>query len=290
LSTVDAPAKINLTLEVLGKRSDGYHEIRSIIQTISLCDTLRFSAAENIEIKCALPGWSSEQSLVSKAINLIKNTSASEGRVIIDVEKRIPLTAGLGGDSSDAAAVLLGLNELWRLGLSSERLHDLASQLGSDVPFFLTGGTALIEGRGEKITPQPSVPHRFVILVNPVVAHLPGKTARAYSSLRPDYFTDGKITEKMVQDLKAGQRFSPNSLFNVFENVFFTQDSELKTFRDHIRKIGAPFVHLAGSGPAMFTLTDNQSEAEELTKRLKNQGMEVHLAETYNQGVTLITG
>jgi 4-diphosphocytidyl-2-C-methyl-D-erythritol kinase len=290
LLTVKAPAKINLTLEVLGKRPDGYHEIRSIIQTISLCDTLHFSSAENVEIRCALPGWSSRESLVSKAVSLIKNTFTYEGGVTIEVNKRIPLMAGLGGDSSDAAAVLLGLNELWGLDLSLERLHYLALQLGSDMTFFLTGGTALMEGRGEKITSLPSFPHQYVILVNPSVPRQPGKTAAAYSSLQPAHFTDGKITSKLTRDLETDQDFNEDRLFNVFENVFLIRNSELTTYREHIKKIGATHVHLAGSGPAMFTLIEDKKGAEDLTTRLKNQGMEIYLVKTFNKGVTLVTG
>lgn len=288
--TVEAPAKINLTLEVLGKRPDGYHEIRSIIQAINLCDTLRFDAAENVQIRCSIPGWFAEQSLISKAVSLVQISSGHKHGVAIEIEKHIPLMSGLGGDSSGAAAVLLGLNELWRLDLSSERFHALAAQLGSDVSFFLTGGTALMEGRGERIKALPSFPHHYVLLVNPSVPHLPGKTAAAYSSLRPAYFTDGHITEKLLQDLEKGKRFGQESLFNVFENVFFTRNSELNTYREHIKKIGAPYVHLAGSGPAMFTLIEDKNESVDLATRLKNQGMEVYLVETRNKGVTLVTG
>jgi 4-diphosphocytidyl-2-C-methyl-D-erythritol kinase len=277
---IEAPAKINLTLEVLGKRLDGYHEIRSVVQAISLCDTLRFSSSKNIEIRSTSSGWSAEQSIIPKAMRVIKTITGYVGGVVIEVEKRIPLMAGLGGDSSDAAAVLRGLNELWRLGLSQEKLLELAPQLGSDVAFFLYGGTALMEGRGEKITPLPSFPHHYVVLVNPATPHLSGKTAAVYAKLQKSHYTNGRITGQLVQDLKSGSEFNPARLFNTFENVVFTRGAELTTYRSHIRKSGASHVHLAGSGPALFTLFKDRTRAEDLFVRLKNQGMETYLVET----------
>ena len=278
--TVEAPAKINLTLEVLGKRPDGFHEIRSMVQAISLCDIFRFSNADNIEIRCTLPGWSAQQSLVSKAVDLLTNTCGYKGGAIIQVEKQIPLMAGLGGDSSDAAAILRGLNEFWHLGLTWTKLLELAPLLGSDVPFFLIGGTALMEGRGDKITPLPLLSHHYFVLVNPSVPHLPGKTAAAYSSLRQSHFTDGQISGKLIDDLKSGKELEPERLYNVFENVFLKRGSELVKYRDHITKIGAPNVHLAGSGPSLFTLIKEKVIAADLAARLKSQGMETYLVET----------
>jgi 4-diphosphocytidyl-2-C-methyl-D-erythritol kinase len=277
--TLEALAKINLTLEVLGKRPDGYHEIRSVIQTISLCDILSFSASKDIEIHSMSPGWIAEQSIVPKAVSLVKKLTGYNGGVVIDIKKGIPLMAGLGGDSSDAAAVLRGLNELWRLSLSQEKLLQLAPQLGSDVAFFINGGTALMEGRGDKVKQLPLFPHHYVVLVNPTVQHLAGKTATAYAKLQPSHYTDGSITEQLVVDLKEN-KFNPARLFNTFENIAFTRGAELTTYRSHVRKIGAPHVHLAGSGPALFVILKDRAQAEDLAMRLKNQGMEIYLTET----------
>lgn len=277
--TVKVPAKINLTFEVLGKRSDGYHEIRSVVQAISLCDTLSFSPDENLKINSSLPGWSAQQSIIPKAVRLLKTASGYSGGAVIKIDKRIPLMSGLGGDSSDTAAVLFGLNKLWQLKLPVEKLLELAPQLGSDVAFFLYGGTALMEGRGEKITPLPSFPHHYVVLVNPAVPHPSGKTAAMYARLQPGHYTDGRITERLVQDLKSGKEFHPGRLFNTFENVIFTRDSILTTYRSHIRKLGAPHVHLAGSGPALFTLLKDRKQAEDLALRFQNQDMETYLVD-----------
>jgi len=280
--TILAPAKLNLTLEVLVKRPDGYHEIRSVIQTISLCDRLTFRASPSVDIRTKSPQWSAEKSLVSKTVNLVRETIGVTGGIAIEIENCIPLISGLGGDSSAAAATLRGLNQVWELNLSEEKLFELAAQFGSDVPFFLHGGTAMMAGRGEVVTPLPSLPHHWVVLVMPDVPHPPGKTARLYASLNTSHFTDGRITEQLVKEMKEGRE--PSTLFNTFENVAFARGSELKVYRDHICKLGAPHVHLAGSGPALFTLFKDKTEAEELFTHCQQQNMETYLVETLNNG------
>ena len=278
--TIEAPAKINLTMEVLGTRPDGYHEIRSVIQTLKFCDYLQLAPAEGIQVACNMPDWSLEQSLVTKAIKLLQAATGCTKGATIKITKRIPLLSGLAGDSSDAAAILRGLNQLWQLELLQQQLQEITQQLGSDVTFFLTGGTALMEGRGEKIMPLPPVPHQWVILISPKVLILPDKTKRLYSMLKPCHYSDGTITDKLAADLKSGRKFKASSLFNVFENVAFTRGEELTHYRDHILKIGASNIHLAGSGPTLFTLLDDKSQAEDLLTRLKNQGLETFLTET----------
>ncbi len=278
--TLRAPAKINLTLEVLGKRPDGFHEVRSVMQAINLCDTLRFNLSQDLAFKSDMPGWSAKESLVAKVVSLLQQTAGSAKGARIEVGKRIPLMSGLGGDSSDAAASLRGLNELWKLGLSSEEVLGLARQLGSDVAFFLYGGTALAEGRGEVVTSLPAVPHMWVVLAVPPVPRLPGKTGRLYASLKPAHYTDGHLTGKMVEALRAGGEFEPSLLFNTFANVAFARNSELSVYREHILKLGAPHVHLAGSGPTLFTLLNDRAQAEGLSLRLQQQRLECYLAET----------
>ena len=276
--TVKAPAKLNLTLEVLGKRPDGFHEIRSVLQTIDLCDTLHFGTGQGISFQCDMPGWSAEESLVSKAASLLQEVAGGSQGASIKIEKRIPLMSGLGGDSSDAAAVLRGLNELWGLGLPQEKLPGLAAQLGSDASFFLQGGMALVEGRGERVSPLPSLPNIWVVLVVPDVPGKAGKTARMYQSLTAPHYTDGKITEKLVDVIKGGGEFNTSMLFNTFENIAFDDFNIRRAYVEHLIKLGAPNVHLAGSGPALFTMFKNKTQAEDLYIRCKDQGMETYLA------------
>ena len=276
--TVSAPAKLNLTLEVLGKRPDGYHEIRSVLQTIDLCDTLRFEAGRGITFRCDMPGWLAEKSLVSRAVALLQEAAVGSYGATIEIEKRLPLMSGLGGDSSDAAAVLRGLNELWKLDLSPEKLLDLAAKLGSDVAFFLQGGTALAGGRGDIVKPLPGLSNLWFLLVVPDVPRESGKTGRLYAKLNAGHYTDGNITEKLVETLHKGEEFSPSLLFNTFENIAFDCFKGLMDYKEHILKLGAPRVHLAGSGPTLFTVFEDRAQAGDLYTRCKQQGMEVYLA------------
>ncbi|MFC1909006.1 4-(cytidine 5'-diphospho)-2-C-methyl-D-erythritol kinase [Chloroflexota bacterium] len=277
---VQAPAKLNLTLEVLRQRADGFHEIRSVIQAINLCDTLTFQSSRKVTVKSTAPDWVPEASLVSRAVSLLQEATGYSKGALIEIDKRIPLVAGLGGDSSDAAATLLGLNRLWGLDLPQEKLLEMAMQLGSDVAFFLYGGTALAEGRGETVTPLPPLPQIWVLLVIPEIPPLPGKTGQLYASLNASHYTDGQITQRLVEALQAGGEVKPSFLFNTFENVAYDRFPELKAYRDHLTKLGISDIHLAGSGPTLFTMLKDKSKAEDLYTRCRQQGMEVYLVET----------
>ena len=281
--TVQAPAKINLTLEVLAKRGDGFHEVRSVMQAISLHDRLHFRPSREISFRSNMPGWIAEESLVAKTVALVKETTGCTKRAEIEIEKQIPLLSGLGGDSSDAAAILRGLNQLWELGLSQSELVEMAAKLGSDVVFFLYGGTALVEGRGEIVTPLPPLPHSRVILVVPSVARPPQKTAQLYARLKTSDYSDGQITQRLVAALKAGRGFEPARLFNVFDRIALIQFAGLNKYREQMMSLGAPNVHLVGSGPALFALVEDKAQAEELYRRLRQQRLEAYLAEALTE-------
>ncbi|HLX57887.1 MAG TPA: 4-(cytidine 5'-diphospho)-2-C-methyl-D-erythritol kinase, partial [Ktedonobacteraceae bacterium] len=152
---VRAYAKINLTLEVTGRRADGYHELATVMQTVDLHDTLCLTAGGDgrVRVECTRAELSNEENLAAQAARLLRERFALSQGVLIELRKRIPVAAGLGGGSSDAAAVLLALRQWWRLPLSLPELQAMAATLGSDVPFFLTGGLAFCVGRGERVTP-----------------------------------------------------------------------------------------------------------------------------------------
>lgn len=278
--TVLAPAKLNLTLEVLAKRDDGFHEIRSVIQTIDLCDSFSFQSRRDVVFKSAMAGWIAEESLVSQAAGLLRQVTGCTKGATIGVEKRIPLMSGLGGDSSDATAVLQGLNQLWELGLSLAELRELALRLGSDVSFFLYGGTALLEGRGEMVTPLPPLARHWVVLLIPSLPRLKGKTKQLYAGLKTTDHTDGRITRRLVEEIEAGREPRLSLLFNTFENIAFTHFPGLTEFRERMMLAGAADVHLAGSGPTLFSLFNDRSRAEKLHLALEQQGLESYLAET----------
>jgi len=273
-----APAKINLTLEVLGRRPDGFHELKSVVQTVSLHDEVYLEESEETIISSDSNEWDSQKSLVSTAVNLLREATGANRGVTIKIVKNIPLVSGMGGDSSDAAAVLRGLNEIWNVGFSFNQLYKIAEQLGSDVPLFLYGGTLLIEGRGEKVTTLPPVSFFRAMIVMPSVSRSPGKTARLYASLDTNHYTDGTITLRMVESIKKGQPLSPELLFNTFENVVFNPSHELAKYQRHLQKLGLSHVHLTGSGPAMFALLNDRVE-DGITRQIEVSGMKTFIVQ-----------
>jgi 4-diphosphocytidyl-2-C-methyl-D-erythritol kinase len=282
LITLTAPAKINLTLEVLGRRDDGYHEVLTVMQAISLADTLRFERADRLSFSSDSEEWSAEKSLVSKAALLLQRSAQIGIGAEIHVSKHIPFSAGLGGDSSDAAAVLTGLDRLWGLAHSKGALEALARELGSDVAFFIHRGTALASGRGEIVRPLNDIPRRWIVVVLPLGPPMQAKTAAMYSRLKTQHYTDGIITARLVGALESGA-FDDGMLFNTFENVAFDMHAGLETTRAHLIKMGAKAVHLAGSGPAMYVMLQSRLEAEEMAGRIAGQGLRPFVAQTVAQ-------
>jgi len=187
---VSAQAKINLTLEVLGRRDDGYHQVRTILQTVDLADRLVIDPSSGLQVECDQPEINGESNLVWTAATALADHCGISPRARIVIKKGIPVSMGLGGGSSDAAAALIALNEMWELGLSHGDLAGIAAGIGSDVAFFLTGGTALAEGRGELITQLPALPSIALTLICPG-ATLSRKTAVMYSWLNLAHYSDG---------------------------------------------------------------------------------------------------
>jgi 4-diphosphocytidyl-2-C-methyl-D-erythritol kinase len=275
-----AQAKINLTLEVLRKRPDSYHEIRSVVQTINFLDKLNFHPSSRLEFTCSLPEWSAEKSLVFKAAELLYSTTGAKLGAYIEIEKRIPLSSGLGGDSSDAAAVLRGLNLLWKLELSLRDLIKIGAQLGSDVILFLYGGTLLMEGRGEKIRALPSMPHLNIILLMPAIDRVENKTRQMYGRLTPSDFSDGKASDKLVKILESAGEYPETRVYNVFEKQAASFFKGLKQSSLKFHQAGATSVHLAGSGPTLFSLIKEDNEAAGIHKRLREMGQEAYLVKS----------
>ena len=275
-----AYAKINLTLEVMGKREDGYHEIASVVQAISLCDILSFQPREHIYLACNIPQLVSPNNLVFKAAKSLQDFTGSSGGAAISLEKAIPLASGLGGGSSDAAVTLQALNEIWGLNLASENLERMAANLGSDIFFFLSGGmTALVEGRGEEVTRLPPLTKTWVVLVKPPM-EIANKTQKMYASLDPSHFTQGESTQKVVELIKRGERITSQFCYNVFNEVASSFFPGLDEYRLRFLAAGASQVHLAGTGPTLFTLAEERAQGEEICRRLKKERIEVYLTET----------
>jgi 4-diphosphocytidyl-2-C-methyl-D-erythritol kinase len=274
--TAYAPAKVNLVLEVLGKHND-YHQISSIVQSIDLCDVLNFQLDEEICFDCADPDLKRDN-LVTQAAALLKERTQYRWGARIELRKHIPWGVGLGGGSSDAAATLVALNELWRLGLHIPELVHLASKLGSDVPFFIHKGTALVEGKGEKVTPLPSLPSTSYVLLVPPIVKMSGKTKQMYNNLRVADFTERQFVERALVSLSQGKSIPYDLMFNVFERIAFDLFHKLDEYRKIFRAEGAPRIFLAGSGPCLFTFFSEMKEAGELFSRLQKRKLECYMA------------
>jgi 4-diphosphocytidyl-2-C-methyl-D-erythritol kinase len=277
--TVYAPAKINLVLEVLGKNND-YHRISSIVQSIDLCDVFNFQLDEEICFECDETSLKSGNLVIQAATLLKESTKCSLG-ARIELRKHIPWGVGLGGGSSDAAAALLALNELWGLGLPLSELAPLASKLGSDVPFFIYRGTALVEEKGEKVTPLPSLPSTCFVLLVPPLPKVSDKTKKMYNNLDAAYFTKGQFVQAVLSSLMQRKAIDPGLMFNVFEKVAFDFFPGLDKYRKILEEAGAPRVYLAGSGPCLFTFFSGEEKAGELFSRLGEQGLECYLASPF---------
>ncbi len=281
---VSAYAKVNLTLEVLYKREDGFHEIRSVLQTISLADEISFEPAPTLEFVCDDPKANQidliERSVL-KAVNLLlRGMDHCAGAKICLRKLNVPRAAGLGSSSSVPAAVLRGLNALWDLNLPADKLRQMAALIGSDTAFFIEGGTALAQGRGEQIIPLPSSPLTWMVLLKPTIDPIENKTAHMYGLLNSSHFSDGACSERLVSHLKQGEGLQSKLLCNTFENVAFDAFAPLSTYRQGFLDAGARSVHLAGAGPALFTLVPDRKTGENLEKRLKEQNLEAYLVHT----------
>ena len=285
---IKAHAKINLTLEALGRRPDGYHEVRTLLQTVDLADDLQIGASTRIELECSQPGLEGPDNLVWKAADALRKASGCDRGARIELKKHIPIGAGLGGGSSDAAATLRALNDLWELGMGDDELQPIAASLGSDVPFFLRGGTALGEGRGDRITGLPDTPRHWLVLAYPpeggaTVPPGASKTARLYSLLTPENYSDGGRTRDLVHELKAG-RLRDDLLYNVFEGVAAAAFDGLRDARLEMQRAGAAGVHLSGAGPALYAFVPSREDGEGMARSIKTRGLGACCARTYSSG------
>ena len=274
---VRAPAKINLVLEVLGKRSDGYHEIKSIMQAVSLFDVLSFEKSDRLEIGCSLSALQSADNLVIQAAEALRKKAGFGGGVRIRLEKTIPLDSGFGGGSSDAAAALVGLNKLWSLDLYPKELAEIAADIGSDVPFFIYGGTCLAEGRGDRITPLPDMAETYYLLVRPEIQIQPGKTGRLYGMLGPGAFTEGRYADKAGEQVRRERKISPHLLYNAFDKVALHAYHGMENYWTRISRLVGGDIHLAGSGPALFAVMGGRPQAEALKLKLASNGLKSYV-------------
>lgn len=275
---VQAYAKINLTLDVLGRRADGYHTVATVMQTVDLHDTICLTTTDYDRMNCTVPTLSNDENLALRAAQLLRQHLELTQGVLIELHKRIPIAAGLGGGSSDAAAILLALQQWWRLQLSPTDLLTIAASLGSDVPFFLHGGLALCQGRGEQVTPLachwPKV-MRWLLLLKPAISV---STAAVFRSLPASDYSDGTHSQAVCAALHAGTMPQAEDLHNSLERSVLEQYPEIAQAREDFLEAGASLVRLSGSGSTLFAPFAELARATQVQQQLQTQGYEVYLS------------
>ncbi|WP_204519756.1 4-(cytidine 5'-diphospho)-2-C-methyl-D-erythritol kinase [Brevibacillus fulvus] len=277
--SVKAPAKINLTLDVLYKRPDGYHEVEMVMTTVDLADRVDLIPLDHDEIRldCSASFVPDDiRNHAFKAAYLLKERYRVKKGVRIYIDKKIPVAAGLAGGSSDAAAALRGLNRLWNLGLSMEELAQIGAEIGSDVPFCLYGGTALAKGRGEKLIPLSSPAPCWVVLAKPPVGV---STADVYGGLRVNEIKAHPATDNMIRAIEE-QNFSMmcQSLGNVLEEVTMKLYPQVRQIKELMLATGAEGVLMSGSGPTVYALVQKEMKAQRLYNALRGFVKDVYAA------------
>ena len=270
---LQAFAKINLGLDVLGKREDGYHEVRMIMQTIRMYDQLdmRKSVEPGIHLttnKKYIPV--DENNLVWRAAKLMMDTCGIMEGVSIHLHKVIPVAAGMAGGSSDAAATLGGMNRLFHCGLSKEKLMELGVQIGADVPYCVLRGTALAEGIGEKLTVLPPMPDCWILIGKPGISV---STKYVYTTLDLNTDTVHPDIDGMKKALGDGNLYGiTERMGNVLQDVTIPAYPEVERIKEQMKTLGAVNAMMSGSGPTVFGIFDNEEKAQEACQKLRESG------------------
>ncbi|HWI63542.1 MAG TPA: 4-(cytidine 5'-diphospho)-2-C-methyl-D-erythritol kinase [Symbiobacteriaceae bacterium] len=280
---LQSPAKINLSLNVLGKRADGYHDVDMVMIPVGLADTLRLSTAADIQVICTPdvagpPG----ANLAFRAAQALKAATGYPGGARIELTKVIPVAGGLAGGSTNAAAVLVGLNRLWETGLTGTDLEALAVKLGADVPFFITGRPARVQGIGERLRPVPIAQELWFVLATPPVAKSTGNVYRLLDELEQVNQPDVDAMEAAIAtgDLPAVGA----ALGNVFEQVMLPRHPEIADLKAFMVREGAVGALMSGAGPTVFGLMRDEAAAHQLKQRLGGLGQRAFVASSLNQG------
>lgn len=280
-----ALAKINLGLDILRKREDGYHEVRMIMQTIQMYDVLEMKKKETPGISLSvnypfIPN--DERNLVYKAAKLLMDEFQVEKGVSIRLDKFIPVAAGMAGGSSDAAAALVGINRLFKLGLSEQELMERAVNIGADVPYCVMRGTALAEGIGEKLTRIRQVPQCYILVGKPAINV---STKVAYESLKLNEIQTHPDIDGMIHDIEDGDLYSMVSrMGNVFEPGIIGKYPVIQEIKDLMEANGALKAMMSGSGPTVFGVFDDKDKMEKAAELLRESKLAktVFATETYN--------
>lgn len=277
---IKAFAKVNLSLDVTGKRDDGYHTLSSVFQSVSLCDIVEIEKSDSISVKCSDLSLNGEDNLCNTAAVKFFEVAKIQGGAEIFIEKHIPLAAGLGGGSADASAVLKGLNELYGKPLSEQKLLEIALSLGADVPFCMVGGTKLCEGIGEIMTELPSLPECYIIIAK---KGQKSSTGDMYKALDSNTNRKKSDVEKIKSGLETGSLIEIFSgAYNCFESV--CEQSALKEAREIASFNDAVYCGLSGAGPSVIAVYDNPNKALKGLDAFQTYGFQSFLAEPTEVG------
>jgi 4-diphosphocytidyl-2-C-methyl-D-erythritol kinase len=283
-----ASAKVNLVLEVLGKRDDGYHELVTVMQAVDLSDRITLEDGEELTLGGRAVGVpTDDRNLALRAARALREAAGVDRGARITLDKRIPVAAGLGGGSADAAAVLVGLNRLWRLRWPIPRLEEVATGLGMDVPFFLRGGTALATGRGERIEPLRGRALGLV-LVNPRFAV---STAEMYARVTPEMYTDGRHAKTLCAGVggRSPARVAAN-LYNGLQEPALAAYPPIGRIRAALLAAGALGALMSGSGPTVFGVARSFEHARQIRRRLTRGAWDCWAVRTLNGPAVRIVG
>ena len=272
MTTIEAKsfAKLNLTLEVLGKRTDGFHEISSIMQTISLADHIEVMPARELSLECDLSSINNNANLAMRAACLLRKRLNIRDGAHIRITKEIPLAAGLGGGSSNAVVALKLLKSLWAVEVTDTDLSKLVAEIGSDLPFFLNGGTAIVQGRGERVRQIPNTKPSFFVVVVPEL-NVKDKTKVMYSKLRRSDFTSGGLSRKLEARIRLGGDVPDQLLHNAFQNILLGTVPSVRKSYEALQAVGREEIHLTGSGPSLFSRVSSRDSGRAIQLLLKHQ-------------------
>ncbi|ABY91907.1 4-(cytidine 5'-diphospho)-2-C-methyl-D-erythritol kinase [Thermoanaerobacter sp. X514] len=282
---VKAYAKINLSLDVLGKRKDGYHEISTVMQSIDLADILEFEKSEIVKVFCSghrVP--EGEDNLIVKVINFLKEKYQIEEGVLVRLDKKIPLAAGLAGGSADAAATIVALDKLWNLNMSADEKKEIALKVGADVPFCLEGGTKLAKGIGE-IFEDLNVPHMNLLLVKPDIEIFTKKIYDKWDRLN---FKSHHATCSVVQAIQEGNIYKiAENIKNDLELVTSRECEVINQIKEELLKKGALGCAMSGSGPTVYGIFDDLQKLIKAYKNLEGIYSFVFFSKTIDKGLEL---
>lgn len=275
-----APAKINLGLDVLGKRADGYHELEMVMSSVDLADRLIMEELEEDKIiietnKAFLP--IDKRNNVYQAASIVKKRYGINKGILIRITKNIPVAAGLGGGSTDCAAALRGMDRLWQLGLTIPELIDIGMEVGTDVPYCIYGTTAFISGKGEKVTPLRPMPQCWVVLVKP---RLSVSTGKIFQEVDLDQLHHPDIQELSDAILAEDYQRMIAAMGNSLESITIPKHPVVQQIKERMMKYGADVALMTGSGPTVFALCQKYSRAQRVYNALKGFCEEVYLVRT----------